>query len=230
MKRIIFSCLVIGFSLNVNAQTKTTKVAPAKPKATQQEVKKDIPSNSDEPKVAKQEAKESGQAMDAEAMNAQWMEYMTPGEMHAYLSKSNGDWQAEITIWMDPTSEPITNNGKVNVHMILGERYQQMTHSGEFNGMPFEGIGVMGYDNAAKKFQSTWIDNMGTGIMIMSGAFDPKTKNLVLTGEQMDPMTGKMMKIREVIMDKSDGEQVMEMYTTPLNSKEFKSMEVKMKR
>jgi hypothetical protein len=35
--------------------------------------------------------------------------------------------------------------------------------------MPFEGISTLGYDNAKKTFFSTWIDNMGTGMMVMEG-------------------------------------------------------------
>jgi len=36
-------------------------------------------------------------------------------------------------------------------------------------GMPFEGMGLDGYDNASKEYISIWIDNMGTGIMYMKG-------------------------------------------------------------
>ena len=36
-------------------------------------------------------------------------------------------------------------------------------------GQPFTGIGVTGYDNHAKKYLSTWIDSMGTGIFSMEG-------------------------------------------------------------
>jgi Protein of unknown function (DUF1579) len=46
--------------------------------------------------------------------------------------------------------------------MILGGRYQQSTTKGSFNNMPFEGISLLGYDNAKKVFMNSWVDNMGT--------------------------------------------------------------------
>lgn len=33
-------------------------------------------------------------------------------------------------------------------------------------------MGIMGYDNAKKKFVSTWIDNLGTGIINMPGEWN----------------------------------------------------------
>ena len=36
---------------------------------------------------------------------------------------------------------------------------------GKMKDMNFKGISLDGYDNVKQKFVSTWIDNMGTGIM-----------------------------------------------------------------
>lgn len=60
--------------------------------------------------------------------------------------------------------------------MILGGRYQQSMHTGSFNGMPFEGISLVGYDNTKKVFMSSWADNMGTGSMYMEGTWDQTPK------------------------------------------------------
>jgi len=54
-------------------------------------------------------------------------------------------------------------------------------------GMPFEGIGINGYDNLKKKFVSTWIDNMGTMIVMSTGTFDPATKTFTYMGEMDNP-------------------------------------------
>ena len=35
--------------------------------------------------------------------------------------------------------------------------------------MTFKGTGIEGYDNGKKKFVGTWMDNMGTGIMMSEG-------------------------------------------------------------
>ena len=36
-------------------------------------------------------------------------------------------------------------------------------------GQPFSGVGIDGYDNLRKKYVTTWIDTMGTGIFSMEG-------------------------------------------------------------
>jgi hypothetical protein len=92
--------------------------------------------------------------------------------------------------------------------------------------MPFEGISTTGYDNAKKTFVSTWVDNMGTGIMIMEGKWDEKTKTLHLKGKQTDPTTGKEMDVRETFTVIDDNTQKMEMFMTPAGGKEYKNMEI----
>jgi hypothetical protein len=41
----------------------------------------------------------------------------------------------------------------------------------------------MGYDNAKKKFVSTWIDNMGTGMMTAEGEWNPSKKSIEFKGK-----------------------------------------------
>src|SRR5688500_12257135 len=86
------------------------------------------------------------------AMMKKWQEYMTPGEAHAMLAKSNGEWTQDITMWMDPSAPPSKSTGTASNSMILGGRYQQSINKGSFDGMPFEGIGTTAYDNVKKMF------------------------------------------------------------------------------
>ncbi len=37
-------------------------------------------------------------------------------------------------------------------------------HTGDMMGQPMEGRGLTAYNNATKECETTWIDNMGTGI------------------------------------------------------------------
>jgi uncharacterized protein DUF1579 len=176
-----------------------------------------------------------GQAKEAQAKQAQdeqmkaWMTYMTPGPMHEMLAKSNGEWNEEVTMWMDPSAPPTKSTATCTNTMILGGRYQQSMSKGSFNGMPFEGTSTVGYDNAKKVFVSTWIDNMGTGIMFTEGKYDEKTKTINFGGNCVDPMTGKEMKVRETFKIIDDNNQFMEMFMTQ-NGKEFKTMEIKFTR
>ncbi|MEO8148857.1 MAG: DUF1579 domain-containing protein [Bacteroidia bacterium] len=159
------------------------------------------------------------------AMEKAWMAYMTPGPMHEMLAKCNGDWKEDITMWMAPGAPPTKSTSVCSNTMILGGRYQQSTHKGDFNGMPFEGISTVAYDNALKMYISTWIDNMGTGIMYMKGTFNEKNHMLTSTGKMVDPMTGKEINVRETFKFVDDNKQVMEMFETR-EGKERKTMEI----
>lgn len=161
-----------------------------------------------------------------EAEMKAWQEYMTPGEIHKMLAKGEGTWTGEITMWMAPGQDPIKSKGTAKNEMILGGRYLQGINKGDFMGMPMEGISVTAYDNAKKKFYSSWIDNFGTGIMNMEGTWDPKKKAIHFTGICTDPMTGKDMKVRETFTFIDDNTHFMEMWMEH-NGKEFKSMEIK---
>jgi len=162
----------------------------------------------------------------SEAEMKAWMEYMTPGDIHKMLAKSDGEWNEDISMWMAPGA-PVQKSTSTCINkMILGGRYQSSTHTGSFNGMPFEGISTVAFDNAKKTFTTTWIDNMGTGIMVMEGKWDDKTKTLNTKGKQTDPMTGKDMIVRETFQIIDDDTQKMEMFMTPAGGKEYKSMEM----
>jgi Protein of unknown function (DUF1579) len=166
------------------------------------------------------------QQMDKAAQEKAWKEYMTPGTMQKMLAMYDGKWTAETTMWMDPKAPPTKSNGTCVNKMIMGGRYQESTFSGTMMNMPFEGKATTGYDNATKKFVSTWIDNMGTGIMYMEGAYDAKSKTMELYGKCTDPMTGNEMKTREVMTFTDANHQKMEMYMTMPDGSEMKNMEV----
>jgi hypothetical protein len=166
---------------------------------------------------------------DSAAMMKAWTDYMTPGKYHEMFAKDDGTWNEEITMWMDPSAPPTKNTATAENTMILGGRYQQSKHTGSFNGMPFEGISILGYDNAKKVFVSSWIDNMGTGIMNMEGTWDDTTKSVNFKGKAVDPMTGKEVMVRQVFKPIDDNNQLMTMYDTK-NGQEVKTMEIKLTR
>ena len=219
MKKIITLCLAI--CLVNSSYSQSTKPSSEKKAAVKESPAKPNPAK---------KVEEAPAPVNDDELNAKWMAYMTPGQEHDALASQVGDWTEEITIWTHPGAEPTTNIAKVKIEMILGGRYQQSFHIGEFMGMPFEGVGITAFDNASKKYYSSWIDNMSTGLMFSSGTMDPKTKSIVFLGEQPDPITGKTTKMREVMTINGENEMLMEMYSTPTGAKEFLSMKILMKR
>ncbi|MEP7170646.1 MAG: DUF1579 domain-containing protein [Bacteroidota bacterium] len=193
---------------------------------------KDAPANAAPGKDAQEKEVRAKQSQESQKQDEQmkaWMAYMTPGAMQEMLAKSNGDWNEEVTMWMSPGAPPMKSTAMATNSMILGNRYLQSKSIGSFNGMPFEGTGITAYDNAKKVFMSTWIDNMGTGIMYSEGKYDEKTKTVNYTGDMVDPMSGKSEKFRQTFKMTDENNQVMEMYSTQ-NGKEFKTMEIKFMR
>lgn len=169
--------------------------------------------------------------MDSVAMQKAWEAYMTPSDVHKKLAKDNGTWDEETTMWMSPEDTKPTKNKMVAVSkMILGGRYQETRHTGNFMGQPFEGISTVGYDNASKKMVSSWVDNMGTGIMYMSGDYDGNSKTVEYKGQVTDPLTGKVKASRELFTMVDDDTRKMEMFDVTPEGKEYKSMEITMKR
>ena len=168
-----------------------------------------------------------GQNGDMDAQMKAWTAYMTPGNEHKQMEKSVGDWKVVTKMWMDPSQPPTTTEARAKNEMIMGGRYLMGSYKGEMMGMPFEGYSMTGYDNAAKKYVSTWVDNMGTGIMYLEGKWRDDIKGIEFRGNAVDPMTGKDMKVREVLMFKDDKTQMMEMYMED-KGKEMKTMELTM--
>ena len=164
---------------------------------------------------------------DQAAMMAAMQKYATPGPEHALLKQLAGQWTCNVKMWMDPSKPPQESPATEEAKMVMGDRYLHQHVNGNFMGMPFEGSGLMGYDNAKKKYIGAWIDNMGTGIMTSEGTYDAAKKTFTMESTFIDPMTGKPAKSRAVLRIESDTKHVYEMYSKPPGSnKEMKMMEI----
>ena len=162
---------------------------------------------------------------DSAAMMKAWMDFATPGAMHTWMAKTNGTWEVEVSSWMAP-DQPLMKSNAVNIQSsVMGGRYVIGKFTGTMMGQPFEGMSTMGYDNAKKMFISTWVDNMGTGIVHMTGTYDEAAKTLNLKGHQTDPMTGKDTEMREEMKMIDDNTYSMTMYGAGMDGKEMKFME-----
>jgi hypothetical protein len=164
-------------------------------------------------------------AQDAEEMAA-WQEYMTPGEEHQQLAAGAGEWRQELTFWMAPGTPPQEATSTSSVEAILGGRYIAEEMTGTMMGMPFEGRGTFGYDNAKDQHFMTWVDNMGTGLMVGWGVLEGENK-VTYSGTFVDPATGEDKPFRTVVTEVDADHMIMEMYVpAPDGSGEFKNMEI----
>ena len=148
----------------------------------------------------------TGQPNEAEMMK-QMMELAKLNENHKLLTDSLGTWSYTVKMWMDPSAPPQESKGTATRKAMMDGRFVVMDVTGKMEmpgpdgktkSMTFKGHGLEGYDNVKKKFVGTWMDNMGTGIMMSEGDYDPTTKTFTYRSE-MEPMPGMKTAVREVL-------------------------------
>jgi len=167
--------------------------------------------------------------VDSAAQAKAWQAYATPGAPHKLMNDEVGTWNCEMTFWYDKDSKPEKASSVATVKMILGGRYQEANYVGKIMGAPFEGKSTLAYNNASKEYTTTFIDNMGTGMMIATGKYDEKTKSMELKGDVVNPMNGIKSPYREIYTIVDATTRKMEMFDTK-NGEEYKSMEIIMKK
>jgi hypothetical protein len=167
-----------------------------------------------------------------EQMMEMMMKLAQPGEHHKRLDGFAGKWKTSGKTWMDPGQPPTDFTGTTESTWLLGGRYLQSVHKGAFVGMPFEGRGIDGYDNATNEYFTTWMDNMGTGVMVFRGKCDDPCKVLTETAEAFDPMQGKVTKTKTVTTSIDPDTYRFEMYMVGggPEGKDLKVMELTAKR
>ena len=102
--------------------------------------------------------------MDMQAMMEVYKKLAVPGAPHKLLARMVGSWITKTKSWMDPNKPSMETTGTCEQKMLLDGRFLQQEYTGDMMGSTFIGINVIGYDNHTKKYVSTWIDSMSTGI------------------------------------------------------------------
>ncbi len=154
-----------------------------------------------------------------------WMEYATPGENHKAMGNLVGTWDTTIKSYMDPAA-PTEQKGTSTFEVAMDGRYLVEKAEGNFMGMPFHGMGIYGYDNGLKTYVSTWVDNMGTGIMHGKGESTDGGKTINWKSKAYDAMTKKEQDYRSTMHMMSADQYHFEMYGPGPDGKEAKMMEI----
>lgn len=163
------------------------------------------------------------------------MELSKLNENHKLLTDSVGSWSFIVKMWMngDPSSKPDISKGTATRKAIMDGRFVVMDVTGKMDmpgpdgkpmAMTFKGHGLEGYDNVKKKFVGTWMDNMGTGIMMSEGDYDSATKTFTYNSE-IQPMPGVKTAVRETLKLVDKDHMTLEWYENR-GGQDVKTMEI----
>jgi hypothetical protein len=161
------------------------------------------------------------------------MEASTPGAAHKALEPMAGKWKYTSKWWESAEAKPEESGGTSTIRMIFGGRFLLHETKGKAMGMPFEGMGLTGYNNVSGRYETSWYDSMSTGMMRGEGTFDAKTRTLSDAGEFACPVTeSKKASYRGEWRIVDANTMVYSMYGHGLDGKspEFKQMEMVFKR
>lgn len=148
-----------------------------------------------------------------------WMKLAQPGEHHQHLAPFVGKWKGSVEMWMESGTEPIENESTSEVAWIMGDRFLVWQLTGDFGGMPWEGMSIEGYNNGDQRYEATWVDNFGTVMLAFQGSCSDGGKSREMITEFSDAVGGGTIQYRtvytwvdddhftyEAFMDKGDGE------------------------
>jgi len=175
--------------------------------------------------TAKEEEKKQEGKVDMQAMMEVYTKLATPTAPHKMLANLVGTWTTQTKAWMEPGKPPVEGTGTCEQKMLLDGRYLQQEYSGEMMGSPFTGINLIGYDNHTKRYVSTWIDSMSTGIYYFEGDATADGKTITQESSYDDPIRGPMV-WRSITRIVNDNTLEYEMYLTPKGGVEEKMMEM----
>jgi hypothetical protein len=161
---------------------------------------------------------------EASAIPPEAMARMAPGQMHAKLKPLIGTWNMTGKFRMSADAPWQELNATVEREWILGERFIEEEVESEVMGQPFEGKGIIGYDNTRQVFTMVWVENMSTGTWVSTGRMEGNT--LVFEGENSDAMTGEKSKWGKSVLDLSSDKHTFKGYAKDSSGKEYQNMEM----
>src|SRR5262249_4783075 len=148
-----------------------------------------------------------------------------PGPEHRKLDPFVGDWTFTLKLWTDPSQPPAELKGTVERKWIMGGRFVQESVKGEYDGKPFEGMGLWGYDPAQKKFTTVRVCGLCGTISNGLGSCDPSGTKFECAKEECCPLTGQKFQGRDEVIIESNDKIILNGFRT-VNGKEVKAIEL----
>jgi hypothetical protein len=150
-----------------------------------------------------------------------------PGPEHKKLEPFVGQWTYTMKLWTDPSQPPAEFKGAIERKWIMDGRFVQETARGVCpkTGKTFEGMGLVGYDAAQKKFTvvkaCSLCGTISTGLVTS----DSTGTRFECVKDEVCPLTSQKIKGRDEVVIESNDRIVLNMYKT-INDREVKVAEM----
>jgi hypothetical protein len=118
------------------------------------------------------------------------LEAAQPGAEHELIARYCGDFDEEITFWMQPGAQPLKLKGSSEHEMVLGGRFRLSRAASEFMGSRTESMSMLGFDRRHEEFTLVSFDTAGTYWVSAQGPYDAETRTARMHGTDDDPIGG----------------------------------------
>lgn len=132
-------------------------------------------------------------------------DFPKPGPEHEELKELVGEWDAVMDLGGQKSKATATYKS------ICGGMWIASDFKGDFGGLPYQGHGLDGYDQAKRKYVSIWVDSMSTAPMQLEGNYDSESKMLVMTGTSTGP-DGQPQKVKTTTEMKDENHMTFKLY------------------
>jgi len=151
-------------------------------------------------------------------------------DQHKLLHKDVGTWDAVLKIFPQEGADPIESKGTEKNELLPGGMWLISQFKGEVFGMPFTGVGTVGYDPVEKKYVGTWVDSISPHLTVLKGEYDAAKKTMTSIAEGRDFQTGEVTKSKHITRFIDENTRTFEIHAKEGGEKERKVMEIQYKR
>ena len=155
-----------------------------------------------------------------------WDRAAAPGPWHAFLATREGRWRLAGRIWNDPQDAPVAVKGDADLKLVFGGRFLQERLRGESAGVRYDGLGLLGCDNADSTVTFVWVDSAHTLTSVLRGRAGAPGQPLELRGATTDPATGRALRLRVVLTFVGPDEHRWDYFGAPEGWDEARLMEL----
>jgi len=137
----------------------------------------------------------------------------------AVLADGVGTWNAVVKSSV-PDGVPTEDKGTEKIAPVCGGQWYWSDFTGTMMGQPFEGHALTGYDPAAKKYVSYWIDSMVPTLTRTEGDYDAAKKAFAMSGK-CTGMDGQPMTIEQTMTQSPDARSLKMVMKSPAMTHEM---------